>query len=147
MPSRARTHTRTHWSEVRKLCISVLVAGLPARPFELMVSLMIVRNHLEERLLDQAQARASYTPFFGVVRVAYPNVWFLTSNPLENHHFRTKNDPRMIFWILTPVPPRTGVPFFEGGGGGGAKLLCVLWPLCVYLDLGPEELFSCIWTL
>ena len=65
----------------------------------------------------------------------------------------------MIFWILTPVPPRTGVPFFEGwgvggvgvggggGGGGGAKLLCVLWPLCVYLDLGPEELFSCIWTL
>ena len=38
-------------------------------------------NHLEERLLDQAQARASYTPpFFGVVRVAYPIVWFLTSN-------------------------------------------------------------------
>ena len=29
-------------------------------------------NHLEERLLDQAQARASYTPFFGVIRVAYP---------------------------------------------------------------------------
>ena len=47
----------------------------------------------------------------------------------------------MIFWILTPVPPpRTGVPFL-GGGGGGSKLLCVLWPLCVYLDLGPEELY------
>ena len=30
------------------------------------------KNHLEERLLDQAQARASYTPFFGVIRVAYP---------------------------------------------------------------------------
>ena len=29
-------------------------------------------NPLEERLLDQAQARASYTPFFGVIRVAYP---------------------------------------------------------------------------
>ena len=39
-------------------------------------------NHLEERLLDQAQARASYTPLFWVVRVAYPNVWFLTFNPL-----------------------------------------------------------------
>ena len=41
-------------------------------------------SHLEERLLDQAQAQASYTPppFFRVVRVAYPNVWFLTSNPL-----------------------------------------------------------------
>ena len=35
-----------------------------------------------------------------------------------------------------------------GGGGvlGLVGLLCVLWPLCVYLDLGPEELFSCIWT-
>ena len=31
-----------------------------------------LQNHLEERLLDQAQARALYTPFFGVVRVAYP---------------------------------------------------------------------------
>ena len=34
------------------------------------------RNHLEERLLDQAQARASYTPLLGgllgVNRVAYP---------------------------------------------------------------------------
>ena len=41
------------------------------------------RNHLEERLLDQAQARVSYTPpLFGVVCVAYPNVWFLMSNPL-----------------------------------------------------------------
>ena len=48
----------------------------------------------------------------------------------------------MIFSILTPVPPRTCVPLFWGG----SKLLCVLWPLCVYLDLGPEELFSCIWT-
>ena len=31
-------------------------------------------------------------------------------------------------------------------GGGGSKLLCVLWPLCVYLDLGPKEVISCIWT-
>ena len=30
-------------------------------------------NHLEERLLDQAQAQALYTPpFLGVIRVAYP---------------------------------------------------------------------------
>ena len=33
-----------------------------------------------------------------------------------------------------------------GVEGGGAKLLCALWPLFVYLDLGPEELFSCIST-
>ena len=29
------------------------------------------RNHLEERLLDQAQAQAS-SPFWGFIRVAYP---------------------------------------------------------------------------
>ena len=47
------------------------------------LTLVSGKNHLEERLLDQAQVRASYTPpFLGVVRVAYPNVWFLTSNPL-----------------------------------------------------------------
>ena len=28
------------------------------------------------------------------------------------------------------------------GRGGGAKLLCVLWPPCVDLDPGPEQLFS-----
>ena len=53
----------------------------------------------------------------------------------------------MIFWILTPVSPRMWVPLFWGEGlggvGGGSKLLCVLWPLCVYLDLGPKKLFSC----
>ena len=32
----------------------------------------ISTNPLEKRLLDQAQARASYTPFFEVIRVAYP---------------------------------------------------------------------------
>ena len=61
------------------------------------------RNHIEERLLDQARAQASYTPpFFGVVCVAYSNVWFLTSKLCKIHHYRTKNDPPMIFWILTP---------------------------------------------
>ena len=41
-------------------------------------------NHLRESLLDQAQARASYTRplFLGVVCVAYPKVWFLMSNTL-----------------------------------------------------------------
>ena len=47
----------------------------------------------------------------------------------------------MIFLILTPVPlppaPHPGTPFFWWG----LKFLCVLWPLCVYLDLGPKEFF------
>ena len=46
----------------------------------------------------------------------------------------------MIFWILTPVPrpPHLLTPFWMGRG---SKLLYVLWPLCVYLGLGPEEFF------
>ena len=86
-----------------------------------------------------------YPPFFGVVRAAYPNLWFLKSNPFYNHRFRTKNDPPMFFFDFdphTPPPPaHLGILFL-----GGSKLLCVLWPLCVYLDLGPERLFSCTWT-
>ena len=46
----------------------------------------------------------------------------------------------MIFWILTPVPP-PHLGCVWGGGVRGSKLLCVLWPLFVYLDLGPEEVF------
>ena len=57
----------------------------------------------------------------------------------------------LIFLILTPYPPAPGYPFFGGVGWGGvgwggSTLLCVLWPLCVYLDPGLEELFSCICT-
>ena len=44
------------------------------------------------------------------------------------------------------TPPHLGAYGGGRGGGGGATLLCVLWLLCVYLDLGPKELFSCIWT-
>ena len=39
-------------------------------------------NHLEERLLDQAQARTPYTPAWGVIRVAYPKAWYWMFNPL-----------------------------------------------------------------
>ena len=44
----------------------------------------------------------------------------------------------MIFWILTPVPSRTGVPFFEGGvgggvgGGGGKTSLRIVAAVCVF---------------
>ena len=84
-------------------------------------------NNLEERLLDQAQAQASYTPFFQVVRIAYPNAWFSTS----------KKDPRKKFLILTPVPP-TPTPVYPsrrvggGGGGGGKTSLCIVAAECVF---------------
>ena len=52
----------------------------------------------------------------------------------------------MNFSILKPLSPGTWVPHFRGVGGGGSNLLCILWPLCVDLDLGPEHLFSEIRT-
>ena len=41
----------------------------------------------------------------------------------------------MIFWFLTPVPPRTWVPPFFGGGGGGGQNIFAYCGRCV-----------CIWT-
>ena len=58
-----------------------------------------------------------YPPLSGVIHVAYPKVWYQTSHP----------------WVW-------------GLGVGGSKLLCVLRLLCADSHLGPEELFSCIWT-
>ena len=42
----------------------------------------LLHGGVEERLLDQVQKRAYNPPSFGVVRVAYPKVWFPTSTPL-----------------------------------------------------------------
>ena len=39
-------------------------------------------HHLEERLLDQAQARASYTPLFGVHLRSIPQGMILDVQPL-----------------------------------------------------------------
>ena len=44
-------------------------------------------------LLDQVQAWALYTPPCWGHSRAYPKIWYQTSNPLYNHHFRTENDP------------------------------------------------------
>ena len=62
----------------------------------------------------------------------------------------------MDFSFLTPLAPRDWVPLFGGcggvgvwggvGGGGGSKLLCVFTVLCVDLDPGPGQIFSCTWT-
>ena len=51
----------------------------------------------------------------------------------------------MSFSILTPVPPPyAGTPLgcvCVCVMGGGSNLLCILWPLCVDLDVGPEQYF------
>ena len=94
---------------------------------------MVTPNHPQEskpkRLLDQAQARAPETPFFGVVCVAYPKVWFLTSNPLWNHHFRTKNDPPVIFLDFDPCCTALHCASMHCAGCAAHALCCTT--LCV----------------
>ena len=55
--------------------------------------------------------------------------------------------PQCFLEFDPPYPPHLGTPFLRGGvGWGGSMLLCVLWPQCVYFDLGLDELISCLWT-
>ena len=42
----------------------------------------VLKSPRREVVRSSAGASVVYPPFLGVVRVAYPNVWFLTSNPL-----------------------------------------------------------------
>ena len=80
------------------------------------------RNHLKERLLDQAQARASYTPLFWGHSRSIPQGMILDVQPLVKSLFCP-----MDFLILRPLPPKTGYHFFEGGGGGGGvKSFCLI---------------------
>ena len=86
-------------------------------------------NHLEERLLDQAQAKAPYTPILGLF------VWvILDAQPLVDHFFGSQNDTSMKNLILTPPLILPGcLPGVEVGvWGGGSKR----WTLCLDLDLG-----------
>ena len=46
--------------------------GVNVPPNLLIVDIRDGYNHLEEKLLDQAQAQVSYTLFWGFIRVAYP---------------------------------------------------------------------------
>ena len=64
----------------------------------------ILQNHLEERLLDQAQARASYTPFFWGHSRSIPQGMILDAQPLV----------KSLFCPIRPSPNG----FFERGGGG-----------------------------
>ena len=76
-------------------------------------------NHLEERLLDQAQARASYTPLFGGHSRSIPQGMILDVKPLVKSLCCPIRPPPMEFLILRPLSPKTGYQVFEGGVGGG----------------------------
>ena len=56
-----------------------------------------MKNHLEERLLDQAQGRASYTPLFGGHSRSIPQGMILDVQPLVKSLFCPKTIPQWIF--------------------------------------------------
>ena len=57
-----------------------------------------MQNHLEERLLDQAQARASYTPFFGGHSRSIPRGMIFDVQPL------VKPLVKSLFCPIRPSP-------------------------------------------
>ena len=77
-------------------------------------------NHLEERLLDQAQARASYTPLFWGHSRSIPQGMILDVQPLVKSLFcPIRPSPNGFF--DSEASPKTGYYFFERGGGGGVN--------------------------
>ena len=57
-----------------------------------------LRNHFDERLLDQAQARASYIPLFGSHSRSIPQGMILDVQPLVKSLFCTmKQSPNGFF--------------------------------------------------
>ena len=79
----------------------------------------IITNHLEERLLDQAQARASYTPLFWGHSRSLPQGMILDVQPLVKSLFCPIRPSPIGFFILSSASPQTGYHFFAGGGVGG----------------------------
>ena len=83
-------------------------------------------NHLEERLLDQAQARASYTPLFWGHSRSIPQGMILDVQPLVKSLFCPIRPSPNGFFDCEPLSPNTGYHFFKGvggwGGGRGSKV-------------------------
>ena len=76
-------------------------------------------NHLEERLLDQAQARASCSPLFWGHSRSIPQGMILDVQPLVKSLFCPIRPSPNGFLILRPLSAKTGYQFFEGVGGWG----------------------------
>ena len=78
----------------------------------------IAGNHLEERLLDQAQARASYTPLFWGHSLSIPQGMILDVQPLVKSLFcPIRASPNGFFDFEASTPLNLDITFLRGGGG------------------------------
>ena len=88
---------------------------------------MLTSNHLEERLLDQAPARASYTLLFGGHSHSTPQGMIFDVQPLVKSLFcPIRPSPIGFLDSEASYPVKLDITFFRGGGGWGAgvKSLC-----------------------
>ena len=89
---------------------------------------MLTSNHLEERLLDQALARALYTLLFGGHSRSTPQGMIFDVQPLVKSLFcPIRPSPIGFLDSEASYPLKLDITFFGGGGGGwgtGVKSLC-----------------------
>ena len=98
---------------------------LPVRkqPFSRWVGcLQEPKNHLEERLLDQAQARASYTPPFGGHSRSIPQGMTCDAQPLVKSLLCPIRQSPNGFFDSDASIPSNWISIFRGGGGGVKSL-------------------------
>ena len=97
------------------------VASTDSRhPQSLLVSVQAIwQNHLEERLLDQAHARASYTPLFWGHSRSIPQGMILDVQPLVKSFFcPIRRFPNGFFDSEASIPLKLDNTFLRGGVGG-----------------------------
>ena len=91
-------------------------------------------NHLEERLLDQAQARASYTPLLGGHSHSIPQGMIFDVQPLVKSLFCPIRQSPIGFFDFEASIPENWISLFRGGGAGG-----VGWGSKVFTQKAPSS--------
>ena len=81
-----------------------------------------MENRLKERLLDQVQAQASYTPRFGGHSCSIPQGMIFDVEPLVKSLFCPIRPSPNGFFDSEAFIPCNWISLF--GGGGGGKSLC-----------------------
>ena len=78
------SHYHSSWRNVAPCVEDMDFCGQCATfgPLLIRAVLKELKSSRREVVRSSAGASVVYPPFLGVVRVAYPDVWFLTSNPL-----------------------------------------------------------------
>ena len=106
----------------------------------LSVSQILRENHLEERLSDQAQAQALYTPPLGGHSRSIPQGMIFDVQPLVKSLFCPIRPSPMDFLILRLLSPETEYHFWGGLGGDGGGVGGGWSKVCAQKDLNEGQI-------